>query len=353
MSQEPHYLREVISQALIEFYDLEPLDRRVQPNDYILEYELMPVREFIGGLLDTNRCEDARSFQLLLLSISTSDAANPSDGNHQDAWVPYGRALVAYLYPEIAVQKKLHLDSNVGLRLLVATSTKDSNILDLLSYDRCMLVREQVAQNNFTSEKTRSRLGVLIVSPAECGCHVSEASDACEDFFQSKGLDVPAIHEGDRTELREFHEWQWATQPYPLPIQDYMLESVEYLKGPVPDQYAINHEGHGINSYSLNFRCASGEIAIMAQSAWGGAFGDETKDTEDWNELCMRLTSILVQAFQEDSSEIRIRKYLLVYSSFRFENDFQLLERKGSQWQENNSFSDFDDACRYIIEQNQ
>jgi hypothetical protein len=108
-----------------------------------------------------------------------------------------------------------------------------------------------------------------------------------------------------------------------------------------------------MNSYSLNFRCVSGEFAILAQVGWGGAYGDPVRETQAWNDLCLRLTSILVQAFQEDNRTARERKYLLVYSDFRLENSFELWERKGGKWQENKDFADFDDACRYLIAENQ
>lgn len=157
--------------------------------------------------------------------------------------------------------------------------------------------------------------------------------EAFEEFFEKESLDVPMVASHLEDRLTEYREWHWATQPTPAPIDDYSLtNTVEYLKGPVRDQYSVSHDGHGINSYSLNFRHVSGELAIIAQTAWGGVYGDRARDSEDWNRDVLRINSLLTITASV-SDEERVRKYLLVASNFRLGSKIEFLERTGSNWE--------------------
>ena len=155
--------------------------------------------------------------------------------------------------------------------------------------------------------------------------------DEFEEFFEREKLDVPMVAAHLEGRLTEFREWHWATQLTPSPADDYSLtNTVEYLKGSVCDQYSVSHEGHGINSYSLNFRHVSGELAMIVQCHWGGVYGDRVIDSAAWNHMVLRINSLLVRTTTV-SDEERVRKYLLVVSDFR--HGFEFLERIDGQWE--------------------
>lgn len=153
------------------------------------------------------------------------------------------------------------------------------------------------------------------------------------EFFEKEALDVPMVAAHLQDRLIEHQEWHWATQPTPAPIDDYGLtDTVEYLKGPVRDQYSVSHSGYGLNSYSLNFRHVSGELAMIMQCLWGGAYGDREMDSADWNRDVRRINPLLAMTASE-SDEERVRKYLIVASNFRLGSKIQFLERTGSKWE--------------------
>ena len=179
------------------------------------------------------------------------------------------------------------------------------------------------------------------------------SNQTAEDFFNSHGLDIPPLDSYNEEAVKEITEWHWATHPTPTAMQDYLLESVEYLKGAVPDQYSMSHAGHGLNSYSLNFRYVGGDFAILAQSGWGGVYMDEKKANDDWDHLQLVLSHFLINAFIEDNPEVRIRKYLIVFSDFRLEDSFEFWVNKNGEWIQNQNFSSLESVCEHLIEMSQ
>jgi hypothetical protein len=167
-----------------------------------------------------------------------------------------------------------------------------------------------------------------------------------EEFFEREKLDVPMVAAHLEGRLTEYREWHWATQPTPSPTDDYSLtNTVEYLKGSVCDQYSVCHEGHGINSYSLNFRHVSGELAMIVQCHWGGVYGDRVIDSAAWNDMVLRINSLLAMTTTV-SGEERARKYLLVVSNFR--HGFEFLERNGSNWEVVEEAATWDAAIDFL-----
>jgi hypothetical protein len=208
--------------------------------------------------------------------VSSDEENELESDQHPKIIVPYGPAfLVLYGDPDLVKEFKLDEYPNPGIRLLVAHFTQDSRILDSLSYDRCVMVRAEVACNKTTSGDTIERLKedpfvyvrnlvdgeimdqlegneslIANLDIELCVCFETEINEDFDDFFSTKhSLEYPPITMIFEEEITEFGFWNWATQPFPTRWQDYSLrESVEYLKGPIPDQYSLNHAGHGVNS---------------------------------------------------------------------------------------------------------
>jgi len=88
--------------------------------------------------------------------------------------------------------------------------------------------------------------------------------------FKGAGLELPSIPPAFKGSLFEWEPWLLASQPHPEAYMDYAWESLPSLREPTPDQIALSHAGHGINSYALNFRLALGPLALLVQQSWGG-----------------------------------------------------------------------------------
>jgi hypothetical protein len=109
------------------------------------------------------------------------------------------------------------------------------------------------------------------------------------------------------------------------------MQSAEYLKKAIPDQYAITLSGHGINRYGLNFRLAIGNLAILAQVGWYGAYNDPQSCKDAWNAMAHEIDEILQARTLNYSPEIRKRDFLIVYSDFRLDCS-TLWKRQNDTW---------------------
>jgi hypothetical protein len=297
---------------------------------------------------------------------------------HPEIVLPYGPAFLALLGdPDFVTNFGLHLHENPGVRLIVAHMTKSEDVLDLLSYDRCCMVRAQVAENAETGNRALEALAqdpftyvremadkrlVDFQLPApdmindfeisSCVCNLAIERPSLHEFFEEEALEIPITAQIFEEQATEFGSWHWATQPFPTRWQDYsMIESVEYLKGPIPDQYSINHAGHGANSYSLNFRFALGDLAIFAQCAWGGMYMDADYQMNKWDELQGRLSHIMINAPLDGFDSSYVRKYLIVYSDFRIEGKVEFLQNDGGQWVKKNQLDSLEAIHEYLESQ--
>ena len=127
-----------------------------------------------------------------------------------------------------------------------------------------------------------------------------------------------------------------------------MIETVEYLKGPIPDQYSLNHAGHGVNSYSLNFRFALGDLAIFAQTGWGGAYMNSDEQARTWEELEIQLSTIMLNTPVAGFDSSYIRKYLIVYSNFRINGAVEFWQYIQGQWTHLTELGSLDAIQEYL-----
>lgn len=364
----------------IEMLDFEPKHKTYTDEKLTQELNELPLLDFIDSLVSTNRFEELKNLQILNRYISDSIELD----QHVNLFIPYGHGLLVIVKGlEEYGTLKFYQHPNPGIRILVASKTKSKKILEFLSYDPCALVRGEVARNINTSEHTLDRLagqGTGHIDPfiyvknifgeqdqknktfsmqdlvynlelGECSCSNTSPNKNFEEFFESNDLETPPIANFLEKRIRHYGNWNWATQPFPHRMQDYSLESVEYLKGPIPDQYSLNHEGHGVNSYALNFRCAIGNIAIMAQVSWGGAYNDSQVQAKKWDEIQQILATILINNSDFETDEIKTRKFLIVYSNFRLDEP-ELWENKENNWEKLKFIHNWEQINEYLLQNN-
>ena len=306
---------------------------------------------------------------------------------HPEQFMTMGEAIAAIaLIDDESPGGRFSGSTNPALRLTAAAVTRDPELLEFLSFDPCVLVRTAVAVNDFTSKDTLSRLRrdpfwhvqrrtyygdsdflkefdetrKLIDSgeidpeqpdfwPVDCACIEEENSyeEFNEVFQEDEGLFVPNLPEGLAEKMREYDSWYWGTQPFPEPKSDYMLESIDYLKGKIPDQYGFNHCGHGVNSYSLNFRFAIGELAIISQVGWYGVYNDSQQRRDAWDKMAREIDELIQGKPRIFSPEFRVRDYLIVFSDFRL-NQPELWVRNGTEWSSVESIQTLGDIAKIV-----
>jgi hypothetical protein len=369
---------EHLSGIYTDLMDLEPLHQRYSPEVLVKEDDEVSLSAFIRAFYKATRVSEN---QLLIGNEIYFEDFGELDfyyEQHPEIFLPYGPAFLALIGdPYLVTEFGLHLHENPGVRLIVAHMTKSEDVLDLLSYDRCCMVRAQVAENQNTGEKALKMLGQdpftyvremamtrLVdfdpISPelvndfeiSECVCNQEMERPSLHDFFDENGLEIPITVQIFEEQASEFGPWHWATQPFPTRWQDYMMnETVEYLKGPIPDQYSLNHAGHGINSYSLNFRFALGDLAIFAQTGWGGAYMETDEQVRRWDDLNLKLSTIMIKTPVDGFDSSYVRKYLIVYSDFRIQNQVEFWQNTDGTWSHLTHLSSLEAIQEYLESQ--
>ena len=124
------------------------------------------------------------------------------------------------------------------------------------------------------------------------------------------------------------------------------LGILSYLKQSIPDQLVISHAGHGINSYSLNFRFAKGRLAIAAQVGWGGVYMDQDSQAKSWNSMVAWLDKVTALEQVPFQGDYKNRDFLIVYSDFR--NDLTVEERRGDDWFVHSEISDPEELIKFL-----
>jgi hypothetical protein len=366
---------EHLSGIYTDLMDLKPLHQEYRTDVLVEEDDEVSLFEFIKAFyVATGITKD----EMLIGNDVYFDEYYELDFDyeqHPEIVVPYGPAFLAMLGdPKLVTEFDLHLHENPGIRLIVAHMAKSAEILDHLSYDRCCMVRAVVGENKNTGERALEMLGQdpftysreialkrLVdfdpMSPdlvndfeiSECVCNEEIERPSLHDFFDEHGLEIPITIQLFEEQATQFGSWHWATQPFPTRWQDYSLvETVNYLMGPIPDQYSLNHAGHGVNSYSLNFRFALGDLAIFAQSGWGGMYVDSDEQVRAWDELQGRLSHLLIKAPMDGFDSSYVRKYLLVYSAFRIEGKAELWQYIEGAWLQLTHLESFDAMLEYL-----
>jgi len=267
--------------------------------------------------------------------------------------------------------------SDPWLRMLAAASESSGDVLERLACDPCASVRAAVAGNPLAPQTALRMLsgdpdsqvryelienraiprdlwewlaqrGRLGEESARCACREQAGDpDGLTRLLDQHGLVLPTGLPRQLWEVVvEQGEWHWATQPFPSPMSDSLLDSVDYLRGPVPDHLAVSHAGHGVNSYSLNIRLACGPLAALVQVGWGGVYGDSAADTQEWNRAMGALSEVLHVIGAGTLPGYRQRQVLVVGSDFRmpgeagpirveiFEDDAWQVLADASTWDE-------------------
>lgn len=238
-------------------------------------------------------------------------------------------------------------------RLVAALTADDPAIVTPLVDDEHRIVRVAAAANRCLQPSGR------MPSPN------SEPPDEREDDpvhgrpaftllrveLEEAGLVVPELARrfAEAKLLTRFDPWRTATAAWPLPFQDYMFDGMaRMLRGPVPQQFAISHAGHGINSYGLNLRAAVGPVVVMGQVGWGGVYGGE-EDDERWRVLAEGLDLLTHGIALTHHGRLEQRRWLVVHSNFRLGPMPTLLRFDGARWALPDDVLDQPEASRHDV----
>lgn len=328
--------------------------------------------------------------ECLIIDLNTliEEDYHQEDGHldHPMPKMPLGLALAAMAL--ISGEKpggRFSTHENYAIRMVAASSTQDPELLDFLRFDPCMLVRTIVALNHSTGEISRRALGEDAFFhvqrrtlygdskalkefdvrrdaidkgsvkpeyedfwPIDCNCIPHDYEDEVFEFFEEEKMTIPNIPPELEEKLRNFGGLNWATQTQPSPKDDYLLNSVEYLKQSIPDQFIISNWGHGLNSYSINLRIALGDLALIFQTGWGGVFMDRAEQLQRWNDLAGWADEMVQLKSRNYEEGFRKRKFLVVFSDFRIGAKPEVWVHEENTWQRQDDIDSLAHACRFV-----
>jgi hypothetical protein len=129
------------------------------------------------------------------------------------------------------------------------------------------------------------------------------------------GIARPPFGSIPESAVNTYGQWAWGSRNAP-PFEMYMFD-VDLIARMLCDDgpfFALNHAGHGVNSYGLNLVTAAGKMAAFVQHPYGGVYSDPSANLIGINTTYTRLR-VLFQA-AEGQEDLPL-KWLLVYSRFR------------------------------------
>jgi len=129
----------------------------------------------------------------------------------------------------------------------------------------------------------------------------------------NSGISLPPLVIGD-SGIYAYGPWSWGSN-FVSPMDMYMFE-IETIARRLIDHgpfFALNHAGHGVNSYGLNLAIAKGAVAAFVQHGYGGVYMDPVSALIGINSTYSRL-HVLMGAVD---APLEGPRRLIVGSTFR------------------------------------
>jgi hypothetical protein len=255
-----------------------------------------------------------------------------SDTQHVDRMVPVGLIMIA-TNPKNRIDNHSRCDDrcllrDTATRLLIAACSDEVSVREQLRYDSCVHVRTAARQRDTE----------ISGHPLERRAATDLCGRACDNGWQDAvthladaGLATPTLGTNVSADIRRVDDWSWATQPSPRSIFDYQPLDFDYLRGALPDQFALSHSGHGANSYSLNIRFIVGPLAIHAQTAWGGIYSGTPSESPEWKAI-QDVVGFAATFFDPlwNPAKYANRRLLITFSDFRSGDQWTVTKLKRS-----------------------
>jgi hypothetical protein len=132
----------------------------------------------------------------------------------------------------------------------------------------------------------------------EIGEYAGDVNDARKRFAES-GLVFPEIPEDLAGRLKEQDDWVYGTRAVEEPAYEFEYYMNELDDDSVQDYAILSHEGHGMNSYALQYYLSKGPLHMLLQLSWGGVYMEEPATTERVNRCFTLANEIMRQTLDE------------------------------------------------------
>lgn len=119
--------------------------------------------------------------------------------------------------------------------------------------------------------------------------------DEARTLFLKQGLAFPSLPPELASSLRKHRDWLYSTRP--IEMSPYNMDY--YVREHYPGDYAVlAHDGHGVNSWAIQYFLVFRDLRMFLSLSWGGAYMDNDRAVQTIREcfaLADRITAIVAE----------------------------------------------------------
>ncbi|OOY51420.1 hypothetical protein [Solemya velum gill symbiont] len=104
---------------------------------------------------------------------------------------------------------------------------------------------------------------------------------SARSLFKSAGLPFPTIPEPLAAKLEHRDKWLFSTRKIEVPPYFLQQYAEEFESGQVTDYVILSHDGHGINSYAIQYYLVQQGLGLFLHLKWGGVYTNNEKAVAD------------------------------------------------------------------------
>ncbi len=154
--------------------------------------------------------------------------------------------------------------------------------------------------------------------------------EPARNLFASAGLPFPTIPEPLSAKLRHRDRWLFSTRKIEVPPYALQYYADEFENGQVPDYVILSHDGHGVNSWAIQYYLVQCGLGLFLHLKWGGVYTDNDKAIADISAAFDAADRIVarVQSMQDDFNQKTVQ---IVVSDF-YGSYWMIGDSKQGEW---------------------
>jgi hypothetical protein len=129
--------------------------------------------------------------------------------------------------------------------------------------------------------------------------------EAAAVAWRASGLLLPPLPRELADAIRQFGPMSFGTHDADPADRDGWLARARDPDSPAA--VAMNHAGHGVNSYALSYQLIQPALAAFVRQSFGGVYGDQEAERKRFNAIVERLEEVVILADAASRSS-RIQK---------------------------------------------
>ena len=133
--------------------------------------------------------------------------------------------------------------------------------------------------------------------------------------FNAEGLSVPAIPQDLAAKMTVQGQWLFASRKIDTPPYFLQVYTNEFDAGQVEDYVLLSHDGHGVNSYAIQYYLVTSGLGLFLHLGWGGIYMDNVERAENIA-TCFSLADQLTSIAQSYPDFLKGQTLKIVASDF-------------------------------------